>query len=215
MPDPNHAPHTTGVATRLDHAQVARLYRKVMDGQQLTKAERRELKKHERDKEETLRWQYYGAIPQKHWIKMSRRQAKVLNEQADRYGIPFGGAVVDLPKVVKGLHDFLADNAHKLAREDDVLLAGGNSPALERYREKRADLAGLELSERRRKLIPRAEVNESLGRVAAILREAGDALQWQFGPEARSILNEALDDAQREVDATFAESQPEDASNPS
>ena len=105
----------------------------------MTKEERRLLKRHESEKEERLRWQYYASIPQKHWRNMSGRQTKVINEQAQRYGIPFGGASINLPAVVRALHDFLADNAVKLARDDDELMQGNGSPALERYREERTE----------------------------------------------------------------------------
>lgn len=187
-------------AGQLDGELVARAYRKVMDRQELTQAEREALKRHEKLKEERLRWQYYGSIPQKHWRRMSGRQTKVINEQAERYGIPFGGSTINLPAVVRALHDFFADNAAKLAREDDPLLSGGSSPALERYREERAKLARLDRLERERQLLPRDEVRESWGRMAAILRGAGDALQRQFGSEAVEILNDALDDCEREID---------------
>lgn len=190
-------------ASRVDADLVARAYRKVMDKGELTKEERRALKRHEADKEERLRWQYYGAIPQKHWRAMSGRQAKVLNEQAHRYGIPFGGATVNLTAVVRGLHDFLADNAVKLARDDDPLMQGSGSPALERYREERAAMARLDRLEREASLLPRDEVREALGRVSSILRSAGETLQRQFGDAAVEILCEALDDAQREVDRCF------------
>ncbi len=196
MPAP--AP-STDAAARVDQDLVARAYRKVMDRQELTKEERRALKRHEKEKEERLRRQYYNAIPQKHWREMSGRQTKVLNEQAERYGIPFGGPVICLPSVVRALHDFLAENAVKLAREDDPLMQGGGSPALERYREERAMLARLDRLEREGSLIPRDEVREALGRVATILRSAGDALGRQFGSAALDIYFEALDDAEREL----------------
>jgi hypothetical protein len=189
----------------VDGDLVARAYRKVMDRQELTGAEREALKRHEKQKEERLRWQFYGSIPQKHWRKMSGRQTKVINEQAERYGLPFGGATISLPAVVRALHDFLADNAAKLAREDDPLLLGGSSPALERYREERAKIARLDRLERERQLLPRDEVRESWGRMAAILRGAGDTLQRQFGAEAVEILNEALDDCERELDRPLRE----------
>jgi hypothetical protein len=48
---------------------------------------RQALKRHKRDKEERLRWQFYRTIPQKHWRTMSGRQARVINEQAERYGL--------------------------------------------------------------------------------------------------------------------------------
>jgi len=202
MPDRNASvlPAPSDPAARLDGELVARAYRKVMDRQELTQAEREALKRHEKQKEERLRWQFYGSIPQKHWRQMSGRQTKVVNEQAERYGIPFGGATISLPAVVRAFHDFLADNAAKLAREDDPLLQGGSSPALERYREERAKLARLDRLERERQLLPRDEVRESWGRMAAILRSAGDTLQRQFGAEAVEILNEALDDCGRELD---------------
>jgi len=50
-------------------------------------------------------------------------------------------------------------------------------------------------------------MRESLGRIAAILRGAGDALQRQFGPAALEVLYEALDDAEREVERVFNVSQ--------
>ena len=208
MPHPKKTsslPQPAEGASRLDGELVARAYRKVMDRQELTQVEREALKRHEKQKEERLRWQYYRSIPQKHWRQMSGRQTKVLNEQAARYGIPLGGARIDLPAVVKALHDFLAANAQKLARDEDDLLAGGGSPALERYREERAKLARLERLERQSRLLPRNEVREALGRIAAVLRAAGDALQRQFGAAAVEILYEALDDAQRELDQSLGE----------
>jgi hypothetical protein len=123
----------TSATEQLDRQLASEAYKKVLAGQELTAKERAALKRHEKEKEERLRWQFYGAIPQKHWRTMSGRQTKVLNEQAARYGIPFGGAAISLPAVVRALHDFLADNALKLAKDDDELMQGSGSPALERY----------------------------------------------------------------------------------
>ncbi len=198
-------PPPPDAAARVDSDLVARAYRKVMDRQELTKPERAALKRHEREKEERLRWQYYAAVPQKHWRQMSGRQAKVLNEQAHRYGIPFDGAAINLPAVVRALHDFLADNAQKLARDDDPLMQGSGSPALERYREERAAMARLDRLEREQQLIPRDAARQSLGRIAAILRGAGDALQREFGAAAVDILYEALDDSEREIARAFGD----------
>jgi len=187
----------------LDRRQAAEAYKKVLAGQELTVREHSILKRFEKEKEERLRWQYYASIPQRHWRDMSGRQTKVINEQAARYGLPFGGATISLPKVVRSLHEFLADNAQKLAREDDELMQGSSSPALERYREERALIARLDRLEREARLVPRDEVRDALGRIASILRGAGDTLQRQFGPAAAEILLEALDDASREIDRSF------------
>ena len=190
-------------SNRSDTDVVKRAYRKVMEGQELSKEEHRTLKRHEAEKEERLRWKYYQVIPQKHWRQMSGRQSKVINEQAARYGIPFGGPAINLSAVVRALHDFLADNAVKLARDDDPLMQGSGSPALERYREERAAIARLDRLEREGRLVPRDDVRQSLGRIAAILRGAGDALQRQFGTTAVEVLYEALDDAEREIERAF------------
>jgi hypothetical protein len=194
-------------AARSAQETLARAIKKVIGNDNLTREEQQALKRHEKEKEERLRWQYYRSIPQKHWREMSGRQTKVLQEQADRYGLPFGGATVDLPALARALHDFLAENALKLAREDDdpLLNGGTSSPALERYREERAALARLDRLERERVLIPRDRCREALGRVAAILRSAGDTLGRQFGPGATELLYEALDDATREVERSFGE----------
>ena len=189
----------------IDRELVKSAYAKLMAKQELTKRERAALNRHEKDKEERLRWQYYAAIPQKHWRQMSGRQTKVLNEQAVRYGIPFGGATINLGAVVRSLHDFLADNAVKLARDDDELMQGSGSPALERYREERAAIARLDRLERERELLPRDDVRQALGRIASILRGAGDTLQRQFGQAAVEILYEAMEDAEREIEWSFAE----------
>ena len=192
---------------QVDARLVAQAYRKVFDRKELTRAESEALKRHEKQKEERLRWQYYHSIPQKHWRQMSGRQTKVINEQATRYGIPFGGTKIDLAAVAKSLHDFLAENAQRLAREDDELLQGGSSPALERYREERALLARLDRLERERRLLPRDEVREALGRISVILRGAGDTLSREFGTAAAEVLHEALDDAQREIASSLGETE--------
>ena len=184
---------------------VARAYRKVMDRKELNKEESAALRRHEREKEERLRWQYYADIPQKHWRQMCGRQTKVLNEQAARYGIPFGGPTINLSQVARALHDFLANNAAKLSRDDDPLMSGSGSVALERYREERAAMARLDRMEREGSLLPRDDVREAMGRIAAMIRGAGEALQRHFGQAAADILLDSLDDAEREIARTFSD----------
>lgn len=202
LPGPSATP-----ANPVDKALVQRAYRKLMEGQDLTRDERALVKRHEKEKEEQLRWRYYASIPQKHWRTMSGRQTKVINEQAARYGLPFGGPTVNLPALARALHDFLADNAWKLSRDEDPLMSAGgsSSPALERYREERAALARLDRLQREGDLLPRDQVRAALGQIASLIRGAGDALARQFGAAAVEILEEALDDAAREVERAFGE----------
>lgn len=189
--------------SRLEASVAAGAIQKLVRKEPLTAAEHAALRRHEKDKEERLRWQYYASIPQKHWRRMSGRQTKVINEQAQRYGLPFGGPVISLPELARALHDFLAENAVKLARDDDALMSGPASPALERYRAARAALAELELGQREGQLLPRDETHLAMARIAAILRSAGETLGRQFGSEAREILDEAMDDAEAEIARWF------------
>jgi hypothetical protein len=151
------------------------------------------------DGDEQLRWQVYQSIPQKDWLRMSGRQAKVINDQAARYGIPFDGAVINLPEVVRCLHDFLAINCRRIGRqsldEDD----DGEEDNLDLYRGERYLREKLKRLQEERSLIPRAEVHERFGRVAAILRNCGEVLQRQCGRDAHQILDEALLEATRLV----------------
>jgi hypothetical protein len=166
---------TAKLSKQLDKELAQKAVRKVMEGERPTAKEAAALRRHEAEQEEVRRWQYYEAIPQKHWWEMSGRQTKVVNEQAERYGIPF--------------------------EEDDPLLNSDvASPALERYREERAAMARLDRLEREGQLVARGDAREGLGRVAAILRAAGDGLLQQFGRDAVELLNEALTDAEREIE---------------
>jgi hypothetical protein len=192
--------------THAEQQLVARAMRKMQSRQELTRDERNALKRYEKDKEERLRWQYYRSIPQKHWREMSGRQTKVINEQASRYGLPLGGPFVDLTKLSRAIHDFLADNAIKLAREEDPMMAGGaGSPSLEMYREEKAKLARLDRLQREGELMPRSDARAGMGRVAALLRRIGDYLQRTYGSAAMDAFYEALDDAEREIHAALGD----------
>lgn len=180
---------------------VRRAYAKLAQGGTISESERRALKRFEVEKEEALRWRYYACVPQKHYRRMSGRQAKVLREQAIRYGIPCDGASVDLSQLIKAFHDFLARNAHLLHRDPPAASKRGD--ALEAYRRERTKLARLTRMEREAQLISREEVREGLSRIAALLRRAGEALQRQFGPAAGALLAEALDEAERDIELRF------------
>ena len=214
-PSRDNPPEHRPLSQQLDREMASRAYRKVMAGETPTSQERAALKRYENDQEEQRRWQYYATIPQKHWRQMSGRQTKVLNEQAERYGIPLGGRTINLPQVVRALHDFLAANARRLnSGEEELLTNGGPSPALERYRDERARLARLDRLEREEILVPREDIRVGLGQIAVILRTAGDLLQRQFGREAAEILHEALDDAELAVRRMCGEEPPPSAGSP-
>lgn len=166
--------------------------------------------KTEKVQDEAVRWEHYRSIPAKHWIEMSGRQAKTLIEQAERYGIPFGGAVVDLPAVVKALHDFFHDHgrhfAAVLARGDDELMAGGETSdeALRRYRMAKAADAEYELELKKKALMTRDTVFETLGGFCNSIKRSMQILERDFGKDAVDVVQQGLEEVMRAYDALAA-----------
>jgi hypothetical protein len=174
-------------------------------GQKLKQTEQRALDRYQRDEAERARDRAYGAIPKKLWVQWSGRHHRVLLDQAATHGLPVGGETIDLAAVVRWLHDFLADNTHKLrkdqASEEDGTEAG------ERLRNLRLKNAMLteELAEVRRETLARADVRDRLGRIAARLRVAGERLEREHGEAAYFILTEAIEDLEEQHQAQSQE----------
>ena len=78
--------------------------------------------------------------------------------------------------------------------EGDPMLAGPESPALERYREVRTKLAERDLAERDRELVKGRLIRDALRPAVAALRGTGDRLSRQFGNEAGDVFNEGVAD---------------------
>lgn len=191
---------------QLDNQAAIAALQKRQRGEQLNAKELAAIKRYDKRLEEKRRWEYYSSIPQKHWREMSGRQAKIINEQAALYGIPFSGASINLALVVRALHDFLAANGHKLLKEDadSGLLSGPPTEALERLRlvkAKREEFA----YERDLGMWRRVdETQTALGVMAAILRQGIETLQRQFGPEARETIAASLHDAYQAMSAVLS-----------
>lgn len=81
----------------------------------------------------------------------------------------------------------------------DPLLVGSDSPALERYRLARAKHEELDLAERERQLVSREDLHSWLVQLSNTLRAAGDRLQRMHGVDALRIVEEALDEFDRQV----------------
>lgn len=182
---------------------------KRMDKMPLSQAEERAVKKFEKAEAEKRRWAVYESIPKKDFVAMTGRQVKVLNEQAARYGLPMGGATIHLPNFLSALSGFLAKHWARFEKEidQDALMTGGNTPALEQYRTHKAELARLDVLARKRELLPREEVRAGMLRVAAVYRESSAILVRMFGPEAAKVLADMNDDALAEVEQMFGDTQ--------
>lgn len=79
--------------------------------------------------------------------------------------------------------------------DDAVMMAGGNSPALERFRAAKAELTEMEVARQRRTHVNTRDFHDLLMRFASLVRKGGEILQRRFGPDAADIHNRAVDEA--------------------
>lgn len=168
-------------------------------GRRPTRDQAAALKRVTRVREEEEQRRACEAIPQKLWREWSGLQTKQINEQAARYGIPFGGAVINLREVVYRLHRFLAENAILLARDEEETDTGA-SEALEKWRHEKYLIARIERQRLEQQLLPRDAIHEGLTQIASILRRCGETLGRSYGLDAQTLFEEALDDCQRVVE---------------
>jgi phage terminase Nu1 subunit (DNA packaging protein) len=77
------------------------------------------------------------------------------------------------------------------------------SAQLERQRAANADLLELQLRERRRELVPRADLLDGLALLSQILRRAGERIGKQFGTVAHQMLDDAISEFDQEAKRRF------------
>lgn len=170
--------------------------------QPLTPKERRAWQRWEADEDQRRGQRFVAAVPKKVYCDWSGRPTKILHDQCDLYGVPLRGATINVPDVIRWLHEFFAEHKHALAPLVKGLQATGEPltakeqllrEQVDLYRKKN-ELLEDQLAERRSQLIPRGEVHSLHLQLATVLRAAGERLAKQFGAEAASILTVALDD---------------------
>jgi phage terminase Nu1 subunit (DNA packaging protein) len=83
---------------------------------------------------------------------------------------------------------------------DAALLAGSDSPNLERLRAAKADREEIALAKDRNEVISVAQLHAALTHLAAILRRCGDKLGLRHGVEAQQLMNDAIDEFQRWIE---------------
>lgn len=207
---PNESVRGETATDRIDRELAKAALEKQLRGEVPTERERRALRAVERQQEEEKRWKHYRTIPKGHWCKLAGRQVKVVNEQAARYKLPLGGAIIDLALLAPALHDFLAAHARILARaKRDAIIAAGDgrngdelalmfgesTPALEKLREVKYQREKLLLERELGEWLPAHLVIEAWTTLAQALRRSGEGLQRKFGPEAHIIYDEAISTA--------------------
>lgn len=147
-------------------------------------------------------------IPKKVWCAWSGRQHKVLDEQAERYGIPLAGATIDLAAVAMWIHDLLAIHGRRIRAGDaaaEIWDEGEEprSPALERKREVEYQLRLRDLAERDGELVSREKTRQGLAAGAGVFKQFADTLQRQYGADALDLWNDALADWERAIEQLF------------
>lgn len=118
------------LADQLDRQRIAALVRsaeqKLRNGEVPNARETAALKKFEREQLDRWGSLYISAMPKGDYARMSGRQSKQLIEAADNYGLPYrpDSKTVDVGRMLRWFHDFLAANAGMLAggSSDDAIL---------------------------------------------------------------------------------------------
>lgn len=195
---------------------------KIAAGQRTNREERSALNRVERAEERANLWKSLQSVPKGVYEEMSGRQNKTLNEQADAYGVPVAGSVVDVTAVVRWIHDLFGKHGQKLVPLigvrakpgmdfDDPLMNGPVSEDgdgelwLARYREKKTRLAELELQQKEGTLVAKAEIREVLDRSAGVISRLIEDLERKFGPDAADLAEKAFDGLQREISSSFGD----------
>lgn len=182
-----------------DRRLAATALAKERAGEIPTKRESEALRRVKAYAEEKQRRELLGAVPKKLIVEATGRQHKVINELSARWGMPLAGRTVDVLAFVAWALQWFVDNRRRIETIDET--PGGTSPNLERQRQEQAEILRLRRLELEGRLSPRETVRETLARWAAILRSAAVELERKHGDDARAILDEALDDAERELAA--------------
>lgn len=81
--------------------------------------------------------------------------------------------------------------------------AGSKGIWEERYKKEKAKMARLDRLRRQGELVDRSAAITCWVILARRLQQVGSSLQKVFGPAAVKMLNEAIEDCKREVEATF------------
>lgn len=194
-------------------AQAAR--RKREAGKQPNKQEAAALERVTTAAELKLFLAHAERVPKWLWSKWSNRQHKTIAEMAERYGMPAIGDEVSLPQFVRWVYGFLAANSRKLLATDaEDPMSGELSPALERWREEKYRLARLDRQERESTYLHVDTVHAGLSLMSGILRKLGESMQRHHGAEAHQLVDEAVDDWERELDRLFGDHDNSDGDEP-
>ncbi len=104
--------------------------------------------------------------------------------------------VIEARAAMKGIIDY---RSGQQPGGKDVDENEASTPALEKYRAVRAEMAQMDLEERKATHVPLKALEGALNKFGGLLHRAGEALQRRFGNEASDIYNTGVDDALTEM----------------
>lgn len=110
------------------------------------------------------------------------------------------------PTVVAALRDRAVRAAERPVvppTDGDPMMVGGTSPELERWRKIRASREQIKLDQDRLAVIPADDVIRGLETLSVVLRAAGESLRRLHGPAAQQIMNDCLEDFERNIGRLF------------
>ncbi len=97
--------------------------------------------------------------------------------------------------------------------ETDDEPGSGDSPALERLRAARASQEEIKLAAMREQFIDREWMHSRLMEIASLLRQCGEQLQREYGPDALQILDDSMTEIEAKIDEIGAESSTVESTN--
>lgn len=190
-----------------DLARAALL--KQAQGLEPTRDQARALARWQNQENHKSRWAAYESIPKKDYREMSGLTDKTILSHRDRYELSaLDGPTVNLPTLLRQVHSLLSKHWIRFTKdiEGDSIMLGGlekSSPAAERHRGIKAEIAQLDLDVKRGELTPRVDARIGLQRIVRCWRAGVEHLGREYGPAAAAIMNDAVDAAAKEVHRIF------------
>lgn len=167
-------------------------------GEALTSGQRSDLAWYKKQQAETIVEEVLADLPKKTYCKLSGRQVKVINEQAERYGLPIGDATVDMYAAVAAFHDFLADHARVFGEDEDL--------RAEKLRkeiavlERRAKILDGEIKQQKSQFIEKADLHRRMMWLATRMQSLGERMATIGGRECQQAVNDFLEEIAREIE---------------
>jgi hypothetical protein len=183
-----------------------RAIEKQLRGAPVSRRERGALNRVQADQRARLIDEIVQAFPPVVYRRLTGLRTQQLHRLADQYGVPLRGTAFDLAAILRFFHALLDKYGGRLL-DDDGLLSGPGSVALELCRREKYELLKIERQRQERGVIPIELFNAGLREITSAIRIACEALQRHHGEVAADVLREAVDGASERIVDMFGRQQ--------